>query len=72
VIRGENHPRRLHPELTARGERHPMSRLTEDQVRTIRAAYASGTRQTVLARMFQISQVTVSAIVRRRLWKHVE
>lgn len=51
------------------GEKHPASKLTEDQVATIRAAYAAGgVRQRDIAGRFGVSQVTVSMIVRGATW----
>lgn len=52
------------------GESHGCARLTEDDVRTIRAmrGKASGLE---LARQFGIAQCTVSAIQLRRIWKEV-
>lgn len=56
-----------------RGERNRTARLTDDTVREIRALYATGRfRQVDLAERFRVSQKTVSAVVLRRKWKHVE
>jgi hypothetical protein len=57
----------------ARGSRVASSKLTEEQVASIRARYASGgVTQTDLSREFGVSQVMVSKIVRRAFWAHVE
>jgi hypothetical protein len=56
----------------ATGERHPNSKLTEDQVREIRRLYAGPPRvsQTVLAMQFGVNQTCISTIVRRAGWQH--
>ena len=57
---------------TARGARHANTRLTEDQVKEIRAAYAAGgVSQPQLARKYALSTGTISCIIYRRCWKHV-
>lgn len=55
-----------------RGERHNLSKLTEEQVRTIRRLYAAGISQTALARRFDVTQNVVGCVVRRETWKHVD
>lgn len=67
---GERHTSRTRPETRPRGSKHALAKLTEDDVRFIRAAptgYGTGTR---LARQFGVSKSTISD-VRRRHWKHV-
>lgn len=51
-----------------RGERHGMARLTADDVMSIRAGLAGGTKGTVLARKHGISRNTVYAIAAGRSW----
>lgn len=55
----------------AAGQSHPLSRLTEADVRTIRERYAAGTSQSELAREYGCRQTNISNIVRRKTWKHV-
>lgn len=55
----------------ARGEDHGVAKLTEDQVMEIRARYAGGMTQVELAEEFEISQPTISQVVRRLTWAHV-
>ena len=53
---------------TAKGERHPTAKLTEAQVRAIRAAadpYALG-------RAFGITNCPIHRIIHRMTWKHVK
>jgi hypothetical protein len=50
------------------GEKSGLSRLTEDQVRAIRASSES---QRDLAVQFGVSQPNIHAIITRRTWKHI-
>lgn len=52
----------------SKGEHRPLSKLTEDQVRAIRADTRN---QYVIAAEYQITQGLVSAIKRRIRWKHI-
>ncbi len=62
----------LHPERRARGERVHLARLTEDQVREIRARYAAGgVKQSDLARAYNVSRGSIGPIVRGETWRHV-
>lgn len=64
--------RRKHEHGTViKGERVNTAKLTEDGVREIRALAATGLAQRPLARMFGVDQTAISAIVRRKSWKHV-
>ena len=51
------------------GEQHGRAKLTEQQVREMRA---SSKMQIDLADEYGITQGAVTAIVNRRTWKHVE
>lgn len=52
----------------ARGEDHPHTTLTRDQVRALRQRHASGERRRVLAAEFGVSASTVKNIASRRTW----
>jgi hypothetical protein len=54
-----------------RGTRHPKARLTDEDVRTIRACVAAGQPQHSVAHSFGISQSMVSLINLGRKWSHV-
>lgn len=55
-----------------RGDLNPAAKITEADVRKIRALYATGQyRQIDLARRFGLTQWPISAIIRRKTWKHV-
>lgn len=53
------------------GERIAGAVLSAECVKAIRSLAASGASQSVIATQFGIAQTTVSAIVRRIIWKHV-
>lgn len=57
---------------TCRGESDGNSKLTEAQVRDIRARYRAGETQPSLAKLFGISSSQVSNIIRAASWAHVE
>lgn len=59
------------PKHYVRGETHKMSRLTEVQVREIRALAKDGVSQTKIGRQFGVTQAMVSLIVRRQSWAHL-
>lgn len=56
-----------------RGERHPLAKFTDEQIREIRRRYVSGQRGigSILAKEFGTSPGTISDIVHRRKWSHV-
>ena len=56
----------------SRGERNGMARLTEDQVRDIRARKAQGALLRELAPEYGVSTRLISMVVRREKWAHVE
>lgn len=55
-----------------RGERHPNTHLTEDDVRAIRSAAAAGTRHQELAVAFGMNRRSIGLIVERRTWRHLD
>jgi hypothetical protein len=57
-----------------RGEKSGNAKLTDDNVREIRRLWdnGEGMQQTAIARMFGVSSVRISLIVRRKSWKHIE
>lgn len=72
-LRGDANGARLHPERLARGEAHPLAKLTGPIVREIRQLYATGKwTQKELGRKFGVNQPTISTIIRRKTWAHVE
>jgi len=55
-----------------RGEKHPNHKLTEREVKLIRTYSGGGFTQKELAEMFEVSRPTISAIITRRSWRHVQ
>jgi hypothetical protein len=55
----------------ARGERHPHAKLTDAQVRDLRARWTAGATQAALAREYGLRVPQIANIVHRRSWKHV-
>lgn len=54
------------------GERNGSARLNAERVRAIRRLYEAGTRQHELAVEFGVAQTTISKVVRRIFWPHVD
>jgi hypothetical protein len=69
---GDGHWTKLHPEKKSRGEELSWSKLKESDVRSIRSMAAHGNLYREIAHLFGIAKGSVSAIVRRETWKHVE
>jgi hypothetical protein len=55
-----------------RGEQLTQAKLTEEQVREIRRRYATGETQRSIAREYGVVQTTISRVVLRERWAHVE
>jgi len=61
-----------HPDRVVRGENIKSSKLTEQQVLSIRKIYSAGGRsQQSIADEFGVDQTIISDVVRRVTWKHV-
>lgn len=56
---------------TASGERNGRSRLTNDQVREIKAALSAGVTRAALAARFGVGWTTIDNIAAGRRWQHV-
>lgn len=70
--RGSRHSSVTHPERVPRGDSHGCAVLTSADVIEIRRAYAAGgVTQESIARLYEIHQGTVSAIVNRKKWRHI-
>lgn len=63
-VRGRNPDRR--------GTKHPLARISEDQVREIRTLASCGLRRMDIAEKFGISDKYVGKIVRRENWSHIQ
>lgn len=53
------------------GERNPKARLTGSKVNTIRDGLGAGELPSDLAREYDVSVATISAIKHRRTWRHL-
>ena len=55
-----------------KGENHPQTKLTDEQILQIRKFAVQGNNsQTAIAALFGISQSHANNIIRRRAWKHL-
>lgn len=70
--RAGNHADKLRHGTACRGERQHRSKLTADQVRSIRREYAAGTTQADLAKTHNVTPNTIQAVTARRNWRHIE
>jgi DNA-binding CsgD family transcriptional regulator len=68
-LRGDAHPLRINPHLAARGERVGGSRLTETDVGLI---LSSSDSQRELARRFGVNRRTISFVLQRKTWRHID
>lgn len=66
----DNADDRIKDDTNMYGERCHLAKLTEDDVRAIRAAYPA-VKQVVLAARYGVSQPVISAILLRKTWKHI-
>lgn len=68
----DNHKDKLKKQRHPYGERHGQSCFTDDQIRTIRQDYATGTRTILeMAEYYNTHRQTLYSIVRRETWKHL-
>ena len=63
--------RKADPSTVLRGEAHYKARLTETDVREIRAAFDRGEPKQDIAARFGIHRTHVTSIVARKIWRHV-
>ena len=68
AARGDRHRSRTSPETLKRGEENNKAKLTEEKVRAIRASTET---LAVLSARYGVSQVALSAVRRRKTWKHL-
>jgi hypothetical protein len=68
--RNNQHDRKKHGTAPI-GENHGMAKLSESDITEIRRLHANGTTQVKIATIYNIKQVTVSDITRRKIWRHI-
>jgi hypothetical protein len=69
---GDRNGSRMHPDRVARGEQVQGARLTADAVRDIRRRAAAGEQQKDIAAHHGVHSATISYVVLRKTWKHIE
>lgn len=67
-----NNNDRIAKQRTAKGEEAGGAVLSAENVRHIRARYASGEKQADLAVAFGVQQPSISDIVNLKRWKHIQ
>jgi len=73
VKRGDENPSRRYPERLCRGTDQADAKLTEDQVRDIRARYVPRkVSLPMLAREYGVGTSTIHRVVKRTHWRHVD
>lgn len=70
-LKGDRNGSRKHPERLVRGERHKGAKLTEAQVKFIRAQRLLGANQSAIARELGVSRQLVSQVGLEQGWKQV-
>lgn len=63
--------RKLHG-TSMEGSKHPMAKLTDDQVRQLRIDYSNGLTQVEIGKRYGLRQGYVSKIVNRKNWSHIK
>lgn len=63
---------RVERNRSARGSRHGLSKLIEDDVRAIRIAAAHGATREELAKEYKVNPRNIDFIVERVTWSHVQ
>lgn len=65
--------RERHRHPGAKGVRNSHAKLTEDEIRDIRAEYAKGVlTQTMIAETYGVSQTQISTVVLQKTWTHLK
>lgn len=55
-----------------RGENNGTAKLNDQAIRDIRAMWKAGTSQTAIAQIYGVNQATISRIVHKKRWLHVD
>jgi hypothetical protein len=69
---GDEHYLRRNPDRRIYGERNAAATLTAEQVRSIRLLAAQGWGAVSLGKQFGVSHSTISVIVHRKSWAHLD
>lgn len=69
---GDNHYTKKHPEKVRRGSNSNLAKLTEEQIKKIRALWNRKEKtQKEISILFNIHKTTVSYIVNNKVWQHI-
>jgi hypothetical protein len=68
----ENQWHRVVHGTALRGEQNGFAKLTEADVKEIRARWARGDRVTVMAKEYGVERTAIDDVVHRTTWRHVE
>ncbi len=69
---GENHYSHLKPYLVQRGEQASAAKINENDVREIRKLADEGVPRKEIQKRFSLSKATISKIITRKNWAHVD
>lgn len=72
VGRGATHIWSTRPDLVRRGEQVNTAKISADHIPVIRARYAAGETLQQIGRDHGVHHGTISKIVRRKSWKHID
>lgn len=67
--RSGNHADKVAHGTHNRGERHPLRKLTEPEVRAVRASVG---RSDDIGAVYGVTRATINAVKARRTWRHVQ
>ena len=70
-LQGDRHPYRRNPELALRGDKNPKTKLTVENVVTIRNLIGTMAKRRIATR-FHVDKNTITLIERRITWAHVQ
>lgn len=72
IRRGDQHWSHIHPEFANRGEKNGASKLSNEDVIEIRKKYKQGgANKAQLSKEYNVSWVTISRIITRKIWGHI-
>jgi Mor family transcriptional regulator len=60
-----------YPQRVRKGSKHPIAKLTDQDVLEMRALHKNGTSTAELSQKYKVSLVTIRSIVRRASWTHI-
>lgn len=69
--RMENASDRIRHGTSPRGPRQHLNKLSEVEVRAIRAGFAAGESKAYLARRYHVSHSNICSIIKRQSWKYL-